>query len=89
MIKTDAGLIVPDDAITKSREVWTADEARLMRRAITLLGQHNIRAFLCCQFCQGTKEQLQQAAIIMPADRDDAGHLIWSCGHADRIMGDR
>ena len=86
LTKTESGLIVPEDAITKQREVWTKDESRLMRRVINLLLQRKIRCIMVCQECQ-KGEQLQQEAVVVPSAVDAAGTLVWSCGHKDREMG--
>ena len=88
LTKTKAGLVVSADAVSKAREVWTDDEARLMRRVINLLIKRDIRCVMICQECQAGAETLQQVAIVVPLNMTADGNLVWSCGHKERIMGE-
>lgn len=73
-----SGLLVPDE-ISREREVWTKDEARLIERATKLLESRDIQVFFGCPH-----PRCQDAPIRRYLKTDGAMSL--RCGHKDRLF---
>lgn len=75
---TASGLLVPDD-VSREREVWTRDEAKILDRAIKLLKARGLSVQLACPKpgCKGDKLEK-----VRHAD----GSVILQCHHKDRIF---
>lgn len=52
METTSTGLLVPDGTLPKRCEVWLADDARTLRRALKLLADHALQLAVRCPACQ-------------------------------------
>jgi hypothetical protein len=75
---TNSGLFVPAE-LSRERQVWTKDEARLLERATKLLEGKGIRLFLGCMH-----DRCREAPIERMRAAD--GGLVLRCAHADRVL---
>lgn len=73
-----SGLLVPEE-ISRERQVWTADEGRLLDRAAKLLHRKGINLKMECQ-----REGCQVAPLSK--HQTPGGGFILRCEHADRVF---
>lgn len=73
-----SGLLVPED-VSRARQVWTADEWRLLDRAMTLLGGHMVAVRLAC----GSSGCSDRTLTRVPTP--DGGYVL-RCACTDRVF---
>jgi len=77
MQETPSGLQVPDGTLDKRHEVWTTDEARLLRRALALLAERGLKLAVGCPAC---------SQMCAPEPNYATGDTQLACGCAERQM---
>ena len=73
-----SGLWVPEE-LSREREVWTRDEARLLERATKLLESRGVALYLRCTHPDCATVPIER---LRAAD----GGLLLRCGHRDRHL---
>ena len=76
---TADGLIVPD-AVARTKETWTRDEARLVDRVLKLMRGRDLAVVLKCNTarCKG-------AEVTVHRDEPGDGYT-WRCSCTDRVF---
>lgn len=71
------GLLVPQGELPIEREVWTQDEAKIIRRAQAIAARRGLRLIVGCEApCCAENPLVSQV--------DGPGGAVWTCGHKER-----
>ncbi len=73
-----SGLVVPEE-VSRTREVWTPEETRLLDRTIQMLKRKHLQWAIGCETCKPDQKAMTYARSV-------DGNRIARCGCTDRIL---
>lgn len=78
-----SGLIVPEE-LSRTREVWTFEDWRVLERATKLLESRGLQFFLRCASCAAREQRLGKPITPLERLRRRDGALTLRCGCTER-----
>jgi hypothetical protein len=82
-VRTEAGLVVPASAITKTQRVLPKDSFRQIVRFIRAMKAEGIQILLGCQHC---KKPLDLAMVDQLDEDVRGGRPVFTCNCSERVV---